>query len=316
MKKVSILLLLTVVFASFAFGIDGIGDFTGGVEFGFDNVSGANDTALSVSIEPSINFVTAFGGFGLDATVGDVVYIDTDSDNEDKIGDELYVNVTPSFTFAVGPGDLGIQVGLQLNLPLAPGFGLGYEDYGFDTDSSGMLTGDVGKDLNFSFDPAVNYGLDAGFAALSFELGTDGLRVSKTHLDGTEYAYGLDDIPLYFLGGAEFSFGLGFWVQPFLGLGINEGSDTELTNIDFDIYYAITEQISAGIEASIPTVTDGIKDEGITIIPHCDLSFGALSAWVQIELSHIAAQPLNPLTGDREADAIQIKPIVGVSYSF
>jgi hypothetical protein len=296
MKKVSILLLLTVVLASFTFAIDGVGDFTAGVEIGLDKVNSPNDEKMVVSIEPTINFSRAFGAFGLSATLGDVVYIETDSDAEEAIGDELYVNITPSYTLAAGPGELGFALGLQLNFPIT-------SDY-----FAGSEYGGKGDALYFRIDPAISYGLDAGFGELAFELGTDHLQITKRYGDARD-AYGLDRLPIYLQAGVDLPFGLGLWVKPVLGLKIDDNDkDTGLNEFDVDIHYAITEQILAGVEVDIPTGDKaGIKEAGLKIVPRAEFSFGALGAYVKIEIDAIG--------NDSDLD-IAIKPIIGASYSF
>jgi hypothetical protein len=297
MKKVSILFLLTVVLASFAFAIEGVGDFTGSVELGLDNVGGGNKGALAVSINPAIKFARSFGGFGISAKLSDTVYIPTDEvkNGTDKIGDDLSFNVTPSYSLAAGPGELGFALGLQLNVPLTD------DGYGVITNKKYGIKHDA---LFFRVDPAISYGLDAGFGALAFELGTDHIQLSKIHGDAGD-AYGVDAVGVYFQAGVDFPFGFGLWVKPVLSIATEDKDDTELTNFDFDLHYAITEQIAAGVETSIPTGENGIKDGGITATPRVDLSFGALGAYVKVELSGIASD------GD-----IQIKPILGASYKF
>jgi hypothetical protein len=306
MKKVSILLLLTVVLASFTFAIDGVGDFKAGVEIGLDNVTGENGGALGVSIEPSITFSRAFGAFGLSATLGDVVYIPTDKDSSqgtDKIGDELYVGVTPSYTIAAGPGELGISLGLQGRFWLADK--AGWKAY----------LGNGDGDLTFALriDPVISYGLDAGFGALAFEVGTDHLQLQGNQGDDLN-KFGLIRLPIYLQAGVDLPFGLGFWLKPVLGIqtsdeAILDQDDTGLDEFDIDIHYAITEQILAGVEVDIPTVEDGIKNGGIKIIPRGEFSFGALGAYVKVEIDGIASD------SDVGAD-VTLKPIIGVTYSF
>jgi hypothetical protein len=326
MKKVSILLLLTVVLASFAFAIEGIGDITAGVEFGFDNVAGENGGALGVAIEPSVEFSRAFGAVGLAITVGDVVHIPTDkasSQRTDKIGDELYVGVTPSFTLAAGPGELGLSLGLQGRFWLA-------DVAGYNGSLNNYLVFDFPNENKSTFilriDPVISYGLDAGFGALSFELGTDHLALAGNQgSDGK--SFGLLRLPLYFQAGLDLPFGLGFWLHPVLGLKTSDDlpaffaqDDTGLDELDIDIHFAINEQILAGVEVDIPTVENGIRDDGITIIPRCELSFGSLGAYVKVEISNVATgeakETIQGTTTTTPAAKLQIAPIIGVTYSF
>jgi hypothetical protein len=300
MKKVSILLLLTVVVAFSAFSIEGVGDFTAALELNLDNVGGGNDGALAIDpLEITIEYARAFGAFGIAAKLGNDLHIPTDKDkNEtDKIGDDLFFKITPSYTLAAGPGELGFALGLQLNVPLTDeGFGLSgaYDDEGKK------------KALFFRIDPAISYGLDAGFGALAFELGTDHLQISKQHGD-TGDAYGLDLLPIYLQAGVDLSFGLGLWIKPVLTIATEDEDDTELSSFVFDIHYAITDAISAGVETTIPTIEDGIKYLGLEIIPYGEFSFGALGAYVKLDITGLA--------NDVDED-ILIKPILGVSYSF
>jgi hypothetical protein len=323
MKKVSMLLLLTVVLAFSAFAIEGIGDFEGGVEFGFANaLSADDDEALNISIEPTFNYSNAFGIIGLSVTVGDVVYIGTDSDLTDKLGDELYINITPSVALPLGPGEFGFGLGLQANLAIANKYGLVQEDYGFKDPAATVPDYSVGANPYFRIDPVISYGLDAGFGELAFELGTYHLQLTKAYGDKND-AYGLNRLPIYLQAGLDLPFGFGFWLHPVLEIKTQDGdpADTGLAEFDLDIHFAFNEQILAGVEVDIPTVEDGIKEGGITIIPRCELTFGPLGAYVQIEVSNVG-------TGDTEtsdsygqlvtapAAKIQIKPIIGVTYSF
>jgi hypothetical protein len=326
MKKVSMLLLLTVVLAFSAFAIEGVGDFEGGVEFGFDNVTGENGGALGVSIEPSVTFSRDFGAVGLSVTLGDVVHIPTDKNTTqltDKIGDELYVGVTPSLTLAAGPGELGLSLGIQGRFWLA-------DVAGYNGSTNNYLVLDFPNENKTTFilriDPVISYGLDAGFGTLSFELGTDHLAFAGNQGDDMK-SFGLLRLPLYFQAGVDLPFGLGLWVHPVLGIKTSDDlpliaaqDDTGLDEIDIDIHFAITEQILAGVEVDIPTVENGIRDDGITIIPRCELSFGALSAFVKVELSNVATgdaeETILGTTTTTPAAKIQIAPTIGVTYSF
>jgi hypothetical protein len=299
MKKVSILLLLTVVLAFSAFAIEGVGDFTAGLEIDLDNVGGGNKGALGIDpLEISIKYARSFGAFGLSAKLGNDLHIPTDKESTqltDKIGDDLFFNVTPSYSLAAGPGELGFALGIQLNVPFTEkGWGLS-ESY-YDN-----------KSIFFSIDPVISYGLDAGFGALAFELGTDHIRISKIGGDFAKDGYGLEDIGLYLQAGVDLPFGLGLWIKPVLAIDTtdNNGDADVLDKFVFDVHYAITDAITAGVETDIPTGDKEIDTAGITITPYGDFSFGAIGAYVKVELSKVASKL-----------DIQIKPIIGATYSF
>jgi hypothetical protein len=292
MKKVSILLLLTVVLASFTFAIEGVGDFTAGLEVDFVDVGGAKSD-LEIDLFPSISFARSFGAFSLSAALGDGVGIPT-TDGA-KITDDLTFNVTPSYSVAAGPGELGFGLGIQLYFPITkPGAPSG-DAYGLD------------NVLYFTIDPSISYGLDAGFGALSFDLATENIKIAKNQGDKPlEPEYGLNDIGAYFKAGLELPVGFGVWLKPVLNIAVEKNSKTQLTNFDFDLHYAITDAISAGVTTSIPTVKDGIKASGVTVKPHGEFSFGAVDAGVTIKLAGIAS----------EAGDIVITPILTVGYNF
>jgi hypothetical protein len=291
MKKVSILLLLTVVLTSFTFAIEGVGDFEAALEVDFNNVN--IEDGLTIVLYPSINFSRAFGAFSLSATLGDNVGIPTAEGSD--VSDELYLNITPSYSLAAGPGELGFALGLQLNVPITEPGGPD-EDYSPD------------NALTFYIDPSISYSLDASFGSLAFSLGTDHIRIAKDDInDDLEVAYGLSNIGLYFKAGVDLSFGLGFWVKPVLTIDTTDSDADILDKFVFDIHYAITDAIKAGVETTIPTGEKEIETDGITIKPYGNFSFGALSAYVKVAIGAIA--------NDVEKD-IAISPIVGVSYSF
>ncbi|MDR2663172.1 MAG: hypothetical protein LBC31_09275, partial [Treponema sp.] len=77
MKKLAILFLLTALVGSFAFAIDGIGDFKAQVELSFDNLTGANNGDVAIGIEPGLIYSRSFGAVGLEAGIGDYLEIAT-----------------------------------------------------------------------------------------------------------------------------------------------------------------------------------------------------------------------------------------------
>jgi hypothetical protein len=286
MKKLAILFLLTTLVGASTFAIEGIGDFTAALELAVENATGADDEDAIISAEPSITYSRAFGDFGLAVKLGDVFKYDTDSDADDHIYDELYLAITPSYSLAAGPGTLAFS------LTLKPVFYLA--DYGDNTDPS------------FIVNPVINYSLDAGFAALAFELGTDDLVIGDgLNEDGDGYGLFINDA--YFKASATFPFGLSVWVSPRITIATNDGQgDTEFHEVRVDASYQILEFLSAGVEGRV-RVGDPLKEEGIMIKPHAEATFGAIKAWLAVEIDAIA----NDVDGD-----ITVKPIIGGSYSF
>jgi hypothetical protein len=283
MKKVSILLLLTVVLASFTFAIEGVGDFEAGLEADFTNVTGANGGSLGIELYPYISFSRAFGAFSLGAELGDEAVIPTEDGA--KVVDDLYLKVTPSYSLAAGPGNLDFGLTLGLFFPIT--------DPGGPTVTDGLV---------FQIDPAISYGLDLDFGSLAFKLYTEHLQISKTKLDGTDLKYRLENIPLLFQAGADLSFGLGFFVRPYFVIDTTESNADLFSKIRIDGHYAITDAITAGVYADI---NSDVGAAGIAIDPYAKFSFGAFGAGIRVDIANIAT----------DAD-IAITPVLTVSYSF
>jgi hypothetical protein len=293
MKKFAILFLLIALVGSFAFAIEGIGDFKAQVELSFDNLAGGNDGDVAIGIEPQFIYSRSFGALGLEAGIGDYLEIatgDTADTAENKFKDDLYVYVKPSYSLEAGPGTLGFALAVK------PKFHLVTYD-------------DKSKDPDFIINPTISYtGIDVGFGALGFELGTDdmGLYDGKNK-DGDGYSLAFDDA-LYFKASlALSSIPLSFWVAPRLHIAFNDNQgDTELTEIRADGTYAFSETMNAGLEYR-QRLGDTFDASGIMLKPHFNASFGAIGVWAAVEVDYIASDL---------ADDIQFKPIVGASYSF
>jgi hypothetical protein len=292
MKKVSILLLLTVVLASFAFAIEGIGDFEVGLEADFTNVTGGNGGDLGIELYPYINFSRSFGAFGLEAELGDGVGIPTGNTADVvDIMDELYLKVTPSYSLAAGPGTLDFGLTLGLFFPITdPGGPTPPPSYGSE------------NALFFRIDPSIGYGFDLDFGSLAFKLYTENLQISKNKEDGAEVGYGLDDVTALFQAGAELSFGLGFFVRPYFVIDTTDSDADLFAKIRVDGHYAITEQISAGLYVDI---NSDISAAGIAIDPYANFSFGTIGAGIRVDIAKVAS----------DFD-IEITPVLTVSYSF
>ncbi|GHT88796.1 hypothetical protein FACS1894137_17330 [Spirochaetia bacterium] len=292
MKKVSILFLLTLVLASFTFAIDGVGDFEIGVETAIPNVGGANKSDPLVYVEPYIEFSRSFGAFGIAVTVDNYLEIDTDSDIDNPVYDELFLQVKPSYTIDAGPGSL------RFSLAIRPVFNL--VNYGGD------------PEVWFDIDPVVKYTADLFF----LELGTDHLFIEKG-ADVVSDDYGVKVDQLYFKAGVTLPFGLGIWVSPRFVFakeanGFDSNRKPKNKNADVfhsfraDVSYDINETVSFGVEGRF-RVGDYAKLDGHFIKPHVDLSFGAVAVWVAAEIDGIG--------NDVDADP-EITPVVGVSYKF
>jgi hypothetical protein len=321
MKKLSILLLLPVFLASPVFAIEGVGDFTGGITVGFDNALGGNDGALGISIEPCITFIRAFNELGISISLGDVVYIPTDKDRQkNSLGDELYVNVIPFVSAPLGPGEFGFSLGFQANIPLTTGI----ESFGL----SGLyLDGDPASAIglveytksSFRFDPSFSYGFTAGFGSLGLELGTEHFQLSMAHKNiNHEKEYSLDRLPIYFQAGFDLSFGLGLWVKPVFGIQmdrenenntINPDAKTGFDSVTADIHYT-AGTFSVGVQCAVPLVKDGIKNDGIDISPYGEFSIKNLDISLAVETAGLF-NDADPAKKD-----FQIKPVLGLSYSF
>ncbi|MDR2661469.1 MAG: hypothetical protein LBC31_00570 [Treponema sp.] len=296
MKKLAILFLLTALVGSFAFAIDGIGDFKAQVELSFDNLTGGNDGDVAIGIEPQFIYSRSFGAFGLEAGVGDYLEIPTgdtadkaDAADFDKFDNDLYVYVKPSYSLEAGPGTLGFA------LTIKPKFHL--TSYKGDT-----------KDADFIINPAISYtGIDVGVGSLGFELATDDMGLYDGENEDRD-GYGLKVADLYFKASfALSSIPLSFWVSPRLTIATNDAQgDTELSSIRFDGTYAFSETMNAGLEVRLG-LGDTFDAEGVMLKPHFNASFGAIGAWAAVEISQLGADV---------KDDIQIKPIVGASYSF
>lgn len=294
MKKFAICLLLAVVVGSFAFAIEGVGDFTAAVEVGLDDVNNGNDRGMELTVEPSITYSRAFGGFGIAFTLGDKFYMamgDKADAVTNKTADELYVKLVPSYTMEAGPGTLGLSVAIKPVFYLAA-----YEDE----------TGDP----NFKINPVISYSkIGIGIGELGFEVGTDDMGVyansNETH-DG--YGLAFDDAA-YFKASFNMEFGLSIWVSPRMFIKtVDYQPDSELTELRADVSFGISDAIKVGVEGRF-RLGDIYKDKGIMVKPHVDLGLGAIAVGIAAEIDYIA-------NGYDPSADIQIKPIINASFKF
>jgi hypothetical protein len=306
MKKLAVLVLVTFLVGASAFAIDGIGDFTAGLEIGIDDITDADgDEGMTISAEPSIAFSRAFSdAFSLTVKLGDVFKywtgdIPSSSDAEPTY-DELYLAITPAYNLAAGPGTLG------LSLTLKPVFVL-------------MNFGDDNPDPKFVIDPTVSYTLPLDFGTLGFALGTDSMGIEDGKNEkGDGYGLVVDDA--YFKASVSLPMGLSFWVSPRLYMGLNDAQgDTELSEIRADVTYTLSEMVNFGVEVRVPLGSEdgqgGIKENGLFVKPHVNLAFGAIKPYLAVELSKLgddAPQEVDP-TKDT---GIGVKAIIGATYSF
>jgi hypothetical protein len=305
MKKIAVLVLVTFLVGASAFAIDGIGDFTAGLEIGIDDIADANGTEnMTITAEPSIAFTKAFSdAFSLTAKLGDVFYYGT-SDKvypDGQVADELYLAITPAYSLAAGPGTL------NLSLTLKPIFYLvAYND------------GDT-ADPTFVIDPVVNYTLPLDFGTLGFEIGTDDMGIADGANEKHD-GYGLYINDAYFKASISLPFGLSFWVSPRLYVGLNDGQgDTELSSIRADVTYTLSELVNFGVEVRIPLgdkANQGdIDTNGLFVKPHVNLAFGAIKPYLAVELSKLGDDAKQSAKPTKDT-GIGVKAIIGATYSF
>jgi hypothetical protein len=312
MKKIAALFLLTIFVGSFAFAIEGIGDFTAALDIGVSDL--ANNSAkrekgkapLEIDIEPSITYFRAFGAVGLEAGLGNVLgigLIDADLKPDSTISDDLYLWVKPSYSLAAGPGTLGFD------LKIKPTFHL-VNKYNGDPDGP-----------SFAIDPHVGYGMDAGFGTLGFDLGTDSLVIYEGGgglNDKFEPQYGLGFIPIYFKAGIELPIGFNAYLKPVFGIATNDESTvgphkSEFSSIVIGLGYQIIDIVRADLDVTIPVGNEdngtSLKYAGMTIAPKVTAAFDAIGAYLGAEISRIGAE----LPDDH---TIGFKLTLGASYSF
>jgi hypothetical protein len=303
MKKIAVLVLVTLLVGASAFAIEGVGDFTAGLEIGIDDIADADgDENMTISAEPSIAFSRAFTeAFSLTVKLGDVFYYATsDTLNPDgQIADKLYLAITPAYSLAAGPGTLGLA------LTIKPVFYLvAYND------------GET-ADPDFVINPAVTYTLPLDFGTLGFAIGTDDMWLAG---DGNETmdGYGLKVADAYFKASISLPMGLSFWVSPRLKMGLNNAQgDTELSQIRADVTYTLSEMVNFGVEVRIPigskeSGTD-LKAKGIFVKPHVNLAFGAIKPYLAVEISKLGD---DAVLANGDDSGIGVKPIIGATYSF
>jgi hypothetical protein len=284
MKKLAFLLLLTAAFAAFSFAIEGIGDFTAAVELSASNVGSANGTKPIIGADASLGYAGSFDNFALEAALGTEFSYDLDSGANDKVYDDIYLILAPSYTIEAGPGSLSFALTVQAFLPLAK-------------DATTYFDGDGQEKFWLWADPSIAYALEAEFGELSFAIGTENLTI-QDKLNKTQDNYGVD-LDLYFLAGIELPVGFGAWVQPRYHL--KSDLIPAFFHINVDAHYTINDLVLVGAEFE-----SGEDFEDDLITPYVELSFGAVGIWAKVEVSGI-----NVSGGD-----IIVTPIFGLSYTF
>jgi hypothetical protein len=281
MKKLAFLFLLTAVLAVFSFAVEGIGDFTAAIEIGVPNTGSANGEKPLISAEPSLTFARSFGNFGLEAALGTEFSFDF-TDVDDRVYDDIYVILAPSYTLEAGPGSLSFAVTVQAFFPIAK-------------DARTSFDGDGQDKFWLWADPSINYTLEPGFGELSFEIGTDHLTIQNGLADN----YGVEP-DIYFKAGIELPVGFGFWVQPYYKLQLHDNQDPAYFHFNVDAHYRINDLILVGLEFDA-----GEAFEGDTIIPYVEVSFGAASLWARVEIDDVNS------SGD-----FTVNPYIGFSFAF
>jgi hypothetical protein len=286
MKKLTFLILLTTLFVSLSFALEGIGDFTAAVEISVPNAGSANSEKPLITAEPSLTFAGSFGNFELEAALGTEFSYDLDGDHSDQVYDDIYIVLAPSYTIEAGPGSLSFALAIQAFFPIAK-------------DAYTSFDG-VGQEKFWLWaDPSIGYDLEAEFGELSFALGTENLTIQdKLNKDGDGYGVLLD---LYFQAGIELPVGFGFWAKPRYQLKLHDGQDPAFFHFNLDAHYTINDLVLVGAEFE-----SGEDFEDDLITPYVELSFGALELWAKVEVSGI-----NVSGGD-----LVVTPIVGLSYTF
>jgi hypothetical protein len=284
MKNRLFLFLLITFFTAFSFALEGIGDFTGAVEISVPNVGGAGGDKPLISVEPSLGFARAFGNFELEAALGTELSFDLDDTASDRVYDDIYIILAPSYTLEAGPGSLSFAAAVQAFFPIAK-------------DARTSFDGDGQENFWLWIDPAIGYALEAEFGELSFEIGTDHLTIQdKLNKSGSGYGVEAD---LYFQAGIELPAGFGAWIKPRYLLKLHSGQSPYF-HFNVDAHYTINGQVLVGAEFET-----GENFEGDIVTPYVELSFGGIGLWAKIEISEINSG------GD-----IAVTPIVGLSYAF
>jgi hypothetical protein len=325
MKKLAVLFVALACAVS-VFAIEGIGDFTAGLEMGVYNVTGssagggggadrASATDPAFGIEPFISyerdFSDALTGLKLKATVGTVLRIasgDT-ADMYDALGggafyDEFYIEVVPSYALSAGPGLLTFALAIK------PVF---YPSvFGLDTKHI--------QDPKFIFNPLANYTMEMSFGTLGFEMGTDDMFTAYGLSDkGKGYGLAIADLYLKALYSMGMPMGrLSFWAAPRIAFKCSKNqSDTRLTELRLDGTYAMNDIINFGLEIRAPVGSkdagDNFDAKGMFLRPHVDSDLSSIvglpiNAWGALELSQIGAKS--------PRDELVLSVIVGGSYKF
>jgi hypothetical protein len=328
MKKLAILFLLTIVVSTFTFAIEGIGDFTAGLEISVDNITSAGKSVKKggdvgyesgadpyIGFEPSIAYSRSFGAFGIAAKLGTFLGFQTGDSASywtnsttkarwpgkggSNFYNKVYIEVTPSYALEAGPGTLGFA------LTIKPVF----YTYVYDVDYPGP---------DYIFNPSISYtGIDVGFGTLGFALFTDDLKYGyNADDDGEGYDWVIQDIA--FKATLALPFGLTVWVSPRVNIEVNDSQPhNSLNSIRADATYTLNETVNFGLEGRVPVGYQKEvytwKGKGLFLKPHVNLTFGSIGAYAAVEISQIGAGEIEKK--DKNGD-VKVKAIVGGTYSF
>jgi hypothetical protein len=313
MRKIFVLFLLTIFVGSFTFAIEGIGDFTAALDITVADLANrsarraGDKSPLGVDIDPSITYSRAFGDFGLEAGLRNLIglVLSNPAPQDEALNDTLYLWVKPSYSLAAGSGTLGFD------LTIKPVFFLA------EVNTPGVTT-----DPAFIINPHVDYGLDAGFGTLGFDLGTESINPENEGLwiykggGNTANDYGLGYVGLYFKAGVELPIGFNAYLKPQFAIASQADSKSEFHAVVIGLGYQIIEVVRADIDVTIPI---GIEDHyntfkysGLTIAPKLTATSGAFETYLGAEIGLIGAD-LNYVTGK---NSVSFKFILGASSSF
>jgi len=278
MKRFLVFFLVLVLSAGFAAAQD-IG-LTVGLEFGIVNVGKAYDLDAEPYLMPMVIYENAFLDDALD------LYAELDytlgfgkaynEDGDEVLPQSLYFDLSVGYNLSLGDAStLSIILENEFNeLIISPSF-----------KDSNNITG--------IFTPAIKFNQGFDFGDIYAQIG-----LPITYIQDYKDA----DIET----GLDFTLG---WGSSF-GLGLEAVFYTMLAPSEIAGYYAFETTVSyeadslyCELNVSFPKE---IKDDGLTITPEVDYSFGSLTAYLFIEFAGIGV----------DGGEVSITPALGIKYSF